>query len=93
MRAAIDAGLARQSKQEWQKIRWRTSASAALSEARAESKPIFIFFVVKQQAPSPTKWTGQSDDQPQSEPVRRDHQLETEDAEPPSPSLLDCVGA
>jgi hypothetical protein len=62
MREAIDTNLARESLHEWRKIQWRTDASQALREAQAQSKPIFVFFVVKQLKPSPTQWTGQKDD-------------------------------
>jgi len=62
MREAIDTNLARENLHEWRKIQWRTDASQALQEAQAQSKPIFVFFVVKQLKPSPTSWTGQKDD-------------------------------
>jgi hypothetical protein len=62
MREAIDTNLARESLHEWHKINWRTNASQALRDAQAQSKPIFVFFIVKQLKPSPTKWTGQKDD-------------------------------
>jgi hypothetical protein len=62
MQEAINTLLSRESQHEWQKIQWRTSAAEALRDAQRQSKPIFVFFVVKQQAPSPTKWTGQAND-------------------------------
>jgi predicted PurR-regulated permease PerM len=62
MRQAIDKSLARESLHEWKKIQWRTNASQALREAQAQSKPIFVFFMVKQKAPSPASWTGQQND-------------------------------
>lgn len=62
MHEAIDSVLARESSHEWQKIQWRTDAQKALTEARAQSKPIFVFFVVKQRAPSPTGWVGPNND-------------------------------
>jgi hypothetical protein len=62
MREAVDALLARESAHQWQKIEWRTDAATALRDARAENKPIFVFFVVKQQAASPKSWVGPSND-------------------------------
>ena len=62
MREAIDTILARESAHQWQKIEWRTDAATALRDARAENKPIFVFFVVKQQAASPKSWVGQNND-------------------------------
>jgi hypothetical protein len=59
---AIDTLLAKESEHKWQSIHWRTNAAQCLQEAQAQSKPIFLFFVVKQLAPSPTKWSGQKDD-------------------------------
>ena len=62
MREAIDAGLARESQKIWQQIDWRTDAAQALAEARAQSKPLFVFFVVRQKMPSPTSWVGAGND-------------------------------
>ena len=62
MRDAIDTILAREQKHDWQKIQWRTNASAALEEARGQDKPVFVFFVVKQRAPSPKNWVGDAND-------------------------------
>jgi hypothetical protein len=62
MREAIDKSLARESLHEWKKVQWRTNAAQALREAQAQSKPIFVFFMVKQKAPSPASWTGQQND-------------------------------
>jgi hypothetical protein len=59
---AIDTLLAQESEHKWQSIQWRTNAAQCLQEAQAQSKPIFLFFVVKQLTPSPTKWSGQKDD-------------------------------
>ncbi len=62
MREAIDTLLARESAHKWQRIEWRTDAAAALRDARAENKPIFVFFVVRQQAASPKSWVGANND-------------------------------
>jgi hypothetical protein len=62
MRDAIDTISARETVHEWQKIQWRTSAATALADAQKESKPIFVFFVVKQKASSPTSWVGKESD-------------------------------
>ncbi len=62
MREAIDSISARETAHVWQKIQWRTSAATALAEAKKESKPIFVFFVVKQKAPSPKSWVGEKSD-------------------------------
>lgn len=62
MREAIDAGLAREASHEWHKIQWRTDVQKALREAQTQSKPIFVFFVVKQRAPSPSGWVGPQND-------------------------------
>jgi hypothetical protein len=62
MREAIDTLLARESAHKWQRIDWRTDAAAALRDARAENKPIFVFFVVRQQAASPKSWVGANND-------------------------------
>jgi len=62
MREAIDTISARETAHEWQKIQWRTSAATALAEAQKQSKPIFVFFVVKQKAASPKNWVGKESD-------------------------------
>lgn len=62
MNEAIDKLLAREATHDWQKISWRTSASKALQDAQAQSKPIFVFFIVKQKAPSPKSWVGPQND-------------------------------
>jgi hypothetical protein len=62
MREAVDTLLTRESAHQWQKIEWRTDAATALRDARAENKPIFVFFVVKQQAASPKSWVGPDND-------------------------------
>jgi len=62
MREAIDTISARETAHQWQKIQWRTSAATALADAQKESKPIFVFFVVKQQAASPKNWVGEKSD-------------------------------
>ena len=62
MREAIDTISARETAHVWQKIQWRTSAATALADAQKESKPIFVFFVVKQKAPSPKNWVGEQSD-------------------------------
>jgi hypothetical protein len=61
-REAINTLLAQESEHRWKSIQWRTDAAQCLKEAQARSKPIFLFFVVKQLAPSPSKWSGQKDD-------------------------------
>jgi len=62
MREAIDTISARESAHEWQKIQWRTNAKTALVEAQKQSKPIFVFFVVKQKVSSPKNWVGDKND-------------------------------
>jgi len=62
MREAVDTISARETAHEWQKIQWRTNAATALAEAQKQSKPIFVFFVVKQKAPSPKTWVGEQSD-------------------------------
>jgi hypothetical protein len=61
-REAIDTLLAQESQHKWKNIQWRTDAAQSLIEAQAQSKPIFVFFVVKQLKPSPSKWSSQKDD-------------------------------
>lgn len=62
MQEAINTVLSRESAHEWHKIQWRTDAQKALAEAQTQSKPIFVFFVVKQRAPSPKGWVGPNND-------------------------------
>jgi hypothetical protein len=62
MHDTIDTVLNQESHHDWQKIKWRTNGVLALQEAKAQSKPIFVFFVVKQLSPSPTKWSNQAND-------------------------------
>jgi hypothetical protein len=56
-REAIDTLLAQESQHKWKSIEWRTDAAQAL-----KSKPVFVFFVVKQLKASPSKWSSQKDD-------------------------------
>ena len=62
MKEAIDVLTTREQEHLWQKIQWRTSAATALTEARKENKPIFVFFVVRQKAASPKAWVGETCD-------------------------------
>jgi hypothetical protein len=61
-REAIDTLLAQESQHKWKSIEWRTDAAQALKDAQAQSKPVFVFFVVKQLKASPSKWSSQKDD-------------------------------
>ncbi len=61
-REAIDTLLAQESQHKWKNIQWRTDAAQTLKEAQEQSKPVFVFFVVKQLKASPSKWSSQKDD-------------------------------
>ncbi len=62
LKEAIDTITTHEKCHLWQTINWRTSVAAALTEARKENKPIFVFFVVRQKKTSPKAWVGNSND-------------------------------
>jgi hypothetical protein len=62
LRTTLLTLLAQESEHKWKSIQWRTDAAQCLKEAQSQAKPVFVFFVVKQLAPSPSKWTGRKDD-------------------------------